>query len=116
MKKHIERIKKHLIKRKHHYKVALLFVILLAIFFFAHTAGNGVQQAEQSACRYDTDCPVNQFCEFDTCSSENGRCVSVPEVCPLLWDPICGCDGKSYPNDCARRVSKVSKEHAGICF
>jgi len=115
MKKHLEKIKKHIIKKQHHYKLALLFILLFAIFFFAHTVGNGAHQAGQFACRYDKDCSVNQFCEFDTCSSETGKCIDIPEVCPSLWDPVCGCDGNDYPNDCVRRVSKISKEHDGVC-
>lgn len=115
MKKHIERIKKHLVEKQHHYKVALLFTLLFAIFFFAHTVGNGTDQSEQIACHSDKDCFSNQFCEFDNCSSETGRCVNVPEVCPSLWEPVCGCDSKDYPNDCVRKVSKTSKEHDGIC-
>ncbi len=115
MKEHIEKIKKHVIKKQHHYKLALLAVILFAVFFFAHTAGNGAHQVEQTGCWSDKDCLTNQFCEFDICLSETGECVNVPELCPTLWDPVCGCDGRDYPNDCARRVSKVSKEYAGVC-
>lgn len=43
-----ERIKRHFSEKKHHYKVALLGIILFAIFFFAHTVGDGAYQ-EQSA-------------------------------------------------------------------
>lgn len=43
-----ERIKKHFSEKKQHYKLALLGIILFAIFFFAHTVGDGPYQ-KQSA-------------------------------------------------------------------
>lgn len=115
-----ERIKEHLAEKKHHYKVALIGVLLLAIFLFAHTVGDtspkeGISKEEFSRCWSNRDCSADQFCDFDICLAETGKCVDVPQVCPNLWNPVCGCDGKTYPNDCARRVSKVSKEHDGAC-
>lgn len=124
MKKHIEKIKRHIVKRKHHYKVGLLFVVLLAIFFFAHKTGNSTQVESpllenlgprQYDCSSDEDCLASQFCELGFCSSEKGRCVDIPEMCPSLWQPVCGCDDKIYSNDCSRRVSKVSKKHDNSC-
>ncbi len=124
MKKHIEKIKKHVVKRKHHYKLGLLFFILLAIFFFAHKAGNSAKAESpllenlvpsQYDCSSDEDCLASQFCELDSCSSENGRCVDIPEICPSLWQPVCGCDDKTYANDCSRRVSEVSKKRDNFC-
>ena len=41
MKKHIGRIKKHVISKHHYYKLAVLIVTLFAIFFFAHRVGDG---------------------------------------------------------------------------
>lgn len=43
------RIKKHVIEHKHHYKVGLLGVILFAIFFFAHSVGEGISEGEELA-------------------------------------------------------------------
>ncbi|MDP2908942.1 MAG: hypothetical protein Q8N77_04000 [Nanoarchaeota archaeon] len=48
MKKTVKKIKKHFSEKKQHYKLALLLVVLFAIFFFAHTAGDGAYQ-KQSA-------------------------------------------------------------------
>ncbi|MEA3343808.1 MAG: Kazal-type serine protease inhibitor family protein [archaeon] len=72
-------------------------------------------------CYSDKDCEVtsttlNQFCEFPegTCRGP-GKCTEKPGICPTLYDPVCGCDSKTYSNDCARQVAGVSKRHDGKC-
>jgi hypothetical protein len=71
-------------------------------------------------------CGKHEFCEKPTGScffpDGEGTCVKVPVVCPFakkgaaIVAPVCGCNNKTYGNDCLREHAKVSKSHDGKCF
>ncbi len=39
----------------------------------------------------------------------------MPTACPDDHVPVCGCDGKTYENDCARQAARIELDHAGAC-
>jgi hypothetical protein len=64
-------------------------------------------------------CPEGQVCDLPAgmCRGADlqGVCKQRPNVCPLIFDPVCGCDGKTYSNDCDRLAAAVQKDHDGPC-
>jgi len=64
-------------------------------------------------------CPTGEVCDRrdPTCAVADlaGTCVPGPSPCPSGGDPVCGCDGVTYANDCIRVDAGATLAHVGAC-
>jgi len=79
-----------------------------------HGEGNSGNHA--AVCKTDADCKSNEFCQFKAgaCKAP-GSCLVKPEICTEIFKPVCGCDNKTYGNDCQRQAAGVSLKANGEC-
>ncbi|MFG1494191.1 Kazal-type serine protease inhibitor domain-containing protein [Halobacteriovorax sp. ZH4_bin.1] len=41
--------------------------------------------------------------------------AKAPCICPMIWMPVCGVDGKTYGSACNANCEKVQIKHQGAC-
>jgi hypothetical protein len=55
--------------------------------------------------------PAGQCAGPDTA----GTCVKAPDFCMRVSRPVCGCNGKTYANECEARKARVAIDTTGAC-
>jgi hypothetical protein len=63
-------------------------------------------------------CDGGEFCDARCIADRptGGVCAALPpRACVDIFQPVCGCDKKTYDNDCKRKQARVGLRHAGPC-
>lgn len=65
-------------------------------------------------------CPDTEWCDYPAdamcgAADQTGVCRPRPDVCSLLYAPVCGCDGRTYANECVANAAGVDVAYGGAC-
>jgi len=92
--------------------LALAFVLLAG-------SASAVGPGQRCGGLIGIPCDAGLWCQKppNTCRIFDGfgKCTRIPKVCTQIFRPVCGCDGKTYPNDCVRQSRQAQLAHAGRC-
>lgn len=70
----------------------------------------------QHRCKSSDDCRGDRYCATAAgACGDVGVCTTPPEICPRIFNPVCGCDGRTYANSCEAAAAGISVSATGAC-
>jgi hypothetical protein len=103
-------------------------LIALFVIALAATAAPALAAGAQSPAQAPPDRPGTRVCDDnDGCDpgelclkktgkcDKKGKCELRPNACTAIFDPVCGCDDRTYGNECEAWRAGVSVAAQGEC-
>lgn len=87
-----------------------------AIASGADMQGGSAAAAAGKECKANVQCGKKDYCAkaVGECRGQ-GACKERPQVCPDIYLPVCGCNGKTFGNDCWAAMAGVNVKSQGAC-
>ena len=79
-------------------------------------SGNAARSCVTLGCTTDAICPAGGYCVKPEADCGGlGYCGFKPVVCEAVVEPVCGCNGTTYNNDCEAAAAGINVSHTGTC-
>jgi hypothetical protein len=99
--------------------VKLCLCLVLILLVGVATSASASKKAAMCGGIAGLKCPEGQACKYPTnkcnVADLSGTCVKVKSPCPTGGAKVCGCDGKTYANQCELLTAGVREASKGAC-